>query len=128
MITILNRIFPEDISKLIYNFVIQYYIQYGVEGKLFIITMIMEKHCKNFYNIVNIKKAIYDPSTSYNEIINICKFLKYMKICFIEKKHYNYDNYTKQVIEQFKKIINHIYDNENHNLLKNYFKHIYNEI
>ena len=90
--------------------------------------MIMEKHYNNFYTIVNVKKLIYDPSCCYNEIINICKFLKYMKIYFIEKKYYNYDNYTKQVIEHFKKIIKYVSDNENHNLLKNYFKHTYNEI
>ena len=34
MITILNRLFPEDISKTIYNFVIQDYIRYAFEVNL----------------------------------------------------------------------------------------------
>ena len=128
MITILNRIFPEDISKLIYNFVIQYYIQYVVEGKLFINTMIMEKHCNNFNNIVNIRKMHFDIGTNYTEIVKVCKFLKYMKIYFIEKKYYNYQHYVKCLIEDFKKVVYYIGENENHSLIKNYFKHIYNEI
>ena len=128
MITILNRIFPEDISKLVYNFVIQYYIQYVIEGKIYTNIMIMEKHYNNFSTIVNVKRLTYHPSTSYNEIIDVCKFLKYMKKHFIKKEYYNYDIYTKQLIENFKEIINYIYKNENHILIKNYFKHIYNGI
>ena len=44
MITILNRIFPEDVSKTIYNFVIQDYIKYVIIGQLFTNSLIMEKH------------------------------------------------------------------------------------
>ena len=128
MITILNRIFPEDISKLVYNFVIQNYIQCVIEGKIFINTMIMEKHYNVFNNIINRKNMHYDPSSSYNELINICKFLKYMKTHFIERKYYSYDHYMICLIQDFKKVIYYIGKNENHNLLKNYFKHIYNEI
>ena len=36
MITILNRIFPEDVSNTIYNFVIQDYIKYVLSEKLLI--------------------------------------------------------------------------------------------
>ena len=128
MITILNKIFPEDISKVIYNFVVQDYIQYVIVGKIYTSILIMEKHYNNFYTIVNLKRHLYDPSSSYTEIINVCKFLKYMKNHFIEKEYYNYDIYTKQLIENFKEIINYISKNENHNLIKNYFKDIYNEI
>ena len=128
MITILNKIFTEDISKLIYNFVIQDYIKYVIEGKMFTNIMIMEKHYKNFSTSTIVNEVIYDPSTSYNEIINICKFLKYIKIHFIEKNYYDYDNYTKQIIKDFKKIIYYIGENEKHMLIKNYFNDIYNDI
>jgi hypothetical protein len=128
MITILNKIFPEDISKIIYNFVVQDYIQYVIKGKVYTNILIMEKHYNNFCTIVNVKGLLYDPSSSYTEIINVCKFLKYMKNHFIEKKYYNYDICTKEIIQNFKEIINYISKNENHNLIKNYFKDIYNEI
>ena len=129
MITILNRIFPEDVSNTIYNFVIQDYIKYVIKGILFTNILIMEKHYNNFNNIVNIRKMMqYDIGTNYTEIVKVCKFLKYMKIYFIEKKYYNYQHYVKCLIEDFKKVVYYIGENENHSLIKNYFKHIYNEI
>lgn len=88
MMTILNRIFPEDISKTIYNFVIQDYIKYVIIGQLFTNSLIMEKHFNNFNTIVNRKKMHYDVGVNYFEIVNVCKFLKYMKIYFIDKKFY----------------------------------------
>ena len=128
MITILNRIFPEDVSNTIYNFVIQDYIKYVIKGILFTNILIMEKHYNNFNNIVNRKMMQYDIGTNYTEIVKVCKFLKYMKIYFIEKKYYNYQHYVKCLIEDFKKVVYYIGENENHSLIKNYFKHIYNEI
>ena len=128
MITILNRLFPEDISKTIYNFVIQDYIKYTLIRKIFINSLIMEKHYNNFNTIVNKKMMHYNIGTNYTEIVNVCKFLKYMKTHFIEKKYYSYDVYMICLIQDFKKIIYYIGENENHILIKNYFKHIYNEI
>ena len=127
MITILNRIFPEDVSNTIYNFVIQDYIKYVIKGILFTNILIMEKHYNNFNNIVNRKMMQYDIGTNYTEIVKVCKFLKYMKIYFIEKKYYNYQHYVKCLIEDFKKVVYYIGENENHSLIKNYFKLIYNE-
>jgi hypothetical protein len=128
MITIFNRIFPEDISKSIYNFVIQDYIKYVLIGKIFTKSLIIEKHYNNFNTIVNKKMMHYDIGTNYTEIVNVCKFLKYMKTHFIEKKYYSYDHYMNHLIQDFKKIIFYIGENENHILIKNYFKLIYNEI
>ena len=128
MITILNRIFPEDISKTIYNFVIKDYIKYVIIGKLFTNSLIMEKHYNNFNTIVNRKKMHYDVGTNYFEIVNVCKFLKYMKIYFIDKKFYNYQHYMKCLIDDFKKVVYYLSINESHVPIKNYFKIIYNEI
>ena len=128
MITILNRFFPEDISKCIYNFIIQDYIKYVLIGKIFQNSLIMEKHYNNFNIIVNNKKLHYDVGTNYSEFVKVCKFLKYMKIHFIDKQYYNYQHYIKCLIEDFKKIIKYVSKNENHILIKNYFKHIYNEM
>lgn len=128
MITILNRIFPEDVSKTIYNFVIQDYIKYVIIGQLFTNSLIMEKHYNNFNTIVNRKKMHYDVGTNYFEIVNVCKFLKYMKIYFIDKKFYNYQHYMKCLIDDFKKVVYYLSINESHVPIKNYFKIIYNEI
>ena len=128
MITILNRIFPDDISKTIYNFVIQDYIKYTLIGKIFTKSLIMEKHYNNFNTIVNKKMMHYDIGVNYSEIVKVCKFLKYTKLHFIDKKYYDYDNYMKCLIHDFKKVIYYVGENENHCLIKNYFKLIYNEI
>ena len=128
MITILNRIFPEDISKTIYNFVIQDYIKYALTGKLFTNSLIMEKHYNNFNTIVNRKRMNYDVATNYSEIVNICKFLKYTKLHFIDKMYYDYGNYMKCLIQDFKKVVYYVGENENNKLIKDYFKLIYNEI
>lgn len=128
MITILNRLFPIDISKTIYNFIIQDYIKYILIGKLLTNSLIMEKHYNNFNTIVNKKMIQYDVSVNYSEILNVCKFLKYIKTHFIEKKYYSYDVYMICLIQNFKKILFYIGENENHCLIKNYFKLIYNEI
>lgn len=128
MITILNRIFPDDISKTIYNFVIQDYIKHVLSGKIFTNSLIMEKHYNNFNTIVNRKMMHYDIGTNYTEIVNVCKFLKYTKLYFIDKKYYDYGNYMKCLIHDFKKVIYYVGENENHSLIKNYFKLIYNEI
>lgn len=121
MITILNRLFPDDISKTIYNFVIQNYIKYTLIGKIFTNSLIIEKHYNNFNTIVNRKMMHYDIGTNYTEIVNVCIFLKYMKTHFIEKKYYSYDDYMICLIQNFKKIIFYIGENENHSLIKNYF-------
>ena len=128
MITILNRLFPDDISKTIYNFVIQDYIKYILIGKLLTNSLIMEKHYNNFNTIANRKNMHYEAGTNYTEILNVCKFLKYMKTHFIEKKYYIYKHYENCLIQDFKKIIFYIGENEKHILIKNYFKLIYNEI
>lgn len=127
MITILNRLFPIDISKTIYNFIIQDYIKYILFGKLLTNSLIMEKHYNNFNTIVNKKMIHYDISVNYSEILNVCKFLKYIKTHFIEKKYYSYDIDMICLIQNFKKIIFYIGENENNCLIKNYFKLIYNE-
>lgn len=128
MITILNRIFPEDVSKTIYNFVIQDYIKYVLIGKLFTKSLTMEKHYNDFNTIVNRKNMHYEAGTNYTELVNICKFLKYMKTHFIKKKYYSYDHDMICLIQDFKKVIYYIGENENHSLIKTYFKLIYNEI
>lgn len=128
MITILNRIFPEDISNTIYNFVIQDYIKYVLSGKLFTKSLIMEKHYNNFNTIVNRKRMHYDVATNYSEIIKVCKFLKYMKTHFIDKKYYNYQHYMTCLIQDFKKVVYYVGENENNKLIGYYFKNIYNEI
>ena len=128
MITILNRLFPDDISKTIYNFVIQNYIKYTLIGKIFTNSLIVEKHYNNFNTIVNRKNMHYEAGTNYTELVNVCKFLKYMKTHFIEKKYYSYKHYENCLIQDFKKIIFYIGENEKHILIKNYFKLIYNEI
>lgn len=128
MITILNRIFPEDISKTIYNFVIQDYIKYVLTGKLFTKSLIMEKHYNIFNTIVNRKRMHYDVSVNYLEIVKVFKFLKYMKTHFIDKKYYNYQHYMTCLIHDFKKVIYYVGENENNKLIRDYFKNIYNEI
>ena len=128
MIIVLNKIFPEDVSNTIYNFVIQDYIKYVLSGKLFHNLLIMEKHYNNFKTIVYDKFMHYDVATNYSEIVNVCKFLKYTKLHFIDKKYYDYGNYMKCLIHDFKKVIYYVGENENNKLIGYYFKNIYNEI
>ena len=70
----------------------------------------------------------YDVGVNYFEIVNVCKFLKYMKIYFIDKKFYNYQHYMKCLIDDFKKVVYYLSVNESHVPIKNYFKIICVEI
>ena len=50
MITILNRIFPNDISEYIYNFVLYDYLNGTLIGKIIMIELMMEKINTTFYD------------------------------------------------------------------------------
>jgi len=126
MITILTRIFPIEISEHIYNFIIQDYVNYILIGKLYTNLLMMEKHFNIYNNIVN-PNILYCSKININEIIKICKFLKYTKKYFIDKNHYKYDKYTISSIENFKKFVNFVIKNESHILIKKFMEYMYTQ-
>ena len=101
MKTLLNKLFTQDISDIIYNFIVQDYINYVLVGKLYHNSLLMEKHIRN-YNASVLKKSLYNPACI--EITNIRKFLNYIKINFIEKKHMTHDKYFTELIYNFENL------------------------
>ena len=64
MITILNRIFPGDISRLIYDILVKSYINNIVMGKIYLLELMMEK-------FIMIHKVHLYYNLSYNNDHNI---------------------------------------------------------
>lgn len=113
MLTLLSKLFPYDICIYIYNLLIEDYINTNLIGKIYNNSLIMEKHNKKYQEIVIIEGLCYNPSLQYVELINACKFLKYVKLNFINKKYYDYDKYTKKIIKDFINIVEFICEVEN---------------
>ena len=114
MITILNRIFPQDISQYIYNYVLESYIDSVIVGRIYIVELMM-------------KKIIYYWSdTDYIYDIDILEFKTVVNIItkinnkLIIKNLYSFDDEFKNIIVKYCKII----DNNNkytfNNLIKNF--------
>ena len=103
MITILTRLFPQDISEYIYNLLIKDYINTILIGKIYLNSLIMEKYNTKFneLNVINNTIICYDPKFEYFKLIKVCEFLKHTKINFIDKKLYTYDDVTKEIINNF---------------------------
>ena len=112
MITILTRLFPQDISEYIYHLLIKDHINTILIGKLYLNSLIMEKHNTKFnkLNIINNPILCYDPKFEYFKLINVCEFLKHTKIHFIDKKLYTYDDETKEIINNFLNFIGFVSD------------------
>jgi hypothetical protein len=132
MITILTRLFPQDISEYIYNLLIKDYINTKLIGKIYNNCLIMEKHNIRYHEIVINRGLYYNPSLEYIELVNVCKFLKYVKLNFINKKYYNYDKYTKAIIKDFIIVLGFIFQIEDYGYisynLKQYLEPLIKEI
>tara|TARA_E500000178_G_scaffold312362_1_gene328975 strand:+ start:323 stop:703 length:381 start_codon:yes stop_codon:yes gene_type:complete len=99
MKTILNRIFINDISEIIYNFLIYDYVNGILIGKINLIELMMLKinntwnTDKNIYNLNIIEfRQIY---TMINQIYNN----------FIIKNYYNFDKEFIIVLKNYSKVI-----------------------
>lgn len=108
MLTLLSNIFPYDICEYIYKLLINHHINTKLIGKIYINSLIMEKHNKKYKEIIITKGVYYNQSIDYLELKNVFKFLKYVKLNFINKKYYDYDKYTKKIITNFINVVEFI--------------------
>lgn len=107
MITILTRLFPQDISEYIYHLLIKDHINTILIGKIYLNSLIMEKHNTKFneLNVINNSILCYDPKFEYLKLIKVCEFLKHTRTHFIDKKLYTYDIETKKIINDFLHVV-----------------------
>jgi len=104
MITILNRIFPEDISTEIYNFVIKRHVETIVYGKIYNIILAMENIIRKHQN--NISRNIYNLTTDFGVLKLINTNLMHIYNKFVIKKHYVFSDDTKNILAKFLKCLN----------------------
>ena len=113
MLTILNRLFPEDVSQIIINIIKNEYIKNLCINKCFVMEFMMENlinkyNFDTYYNIVydtsNIKQ-IYDLHNfvikNNNSMLNTIEDIinNYYKIL---KHHNNYQlNWVKKIVEKY---------------------------
>ena len=113
MLTLLNRLFPEDVSQIIINIIKNEYIKNLCINKCFVMEFMMENlinkyNFDSYYNIVYITsniKQIYDLHNFIikhnNNMLNDYKVI--IKIYYdILKYHNNYqNNWVKNIIEKY---------------------------
>ena len=124
MITLLNKIFPEDISQIIYKFYLQKFISSKLLGKLFNNELLINNFVNQYNNCKN--KEIFIISGSL--ITNIYKNIKFIKEHFIKYDAFNFDNYYKSLLNHFCIILADANKYETHILFKGHYENIINYI
>ena len=125
MITILNRIFPEDISFEIYNFAIKCHVDTIVYGKIYNITLIMENIIRKHQN--NISRNIYILTADLAVLRLINNNLIHIYNKFVIKKHYVFSDDTKNILAEFLKCLNET-KNDQQLLINVYVNKVYNDL
>ena len=104
MITILNRIFPEDISIEIYNFVIKRHVDTIVYGKIYNITLAMENIIRKYQQCISCNIYMLTTDFAILKLINTNLMHIYNKFVII--KHYVFSEDTKNILAEFLKCLN----------------------
>jgi len=125
MITILNRIFPEDISTEIYNFVIKCHVETIVYGKIYNIILAMENIIRKHEN--NISHNIYNLTADFAVLRLINTNLIHIYNKFVIKKHYVFSVDTKNILVKFLKCLNETKDNQQL-YINVYVNKVYNDL
>ena len=118
MLTILNRIFPNDISNLIYDLVIKSHINNIVVSKLYDVELIMEKFIR-----------IHKPEVAYNlslendyNVINGIISNIYER--FVVKKVYEFDMEFRKTFKNYIECLKFHNDYQRNYLTKNMIERI----
>ena len=119
MKTILCRIFPYDISEIIYNSLIYDYVNSALIGKINLIELMMLK----ITNIWNVEKNIYN--LDYSEFKHIFEMINSIQHKFIVKKFYQFD---ELFINNLKKYCSIIEKNNEHERMQHIKIEIYDKI
>ena len=100
MITILNRIFPNDISEYIYNFVLYDYLNGTLIGKIIMIELMMEKINTTFYD-----NCVYN--LNYSEFNHVYNMINKINENVVKMNYYKFDcDFISVLNEYIRKIEN----------------------
>ena len=124
MLTLLNKLFNEDISLLIYKYYLTLYIDKCVINKLHNSGLLMENIIREYYNCLN--KDLY--ILNHSKIKNIYNNLTYIHNHFIVYDCYSFSFEYKFLIYDFIVAFNEIIYYETHVLFKSYYKTIVNNL
>ena len=105
MLTILNRLFPPDISLLIMQNVVNDKVRNVVSPKIYITYFRMLK----FINMYKLDEdMLYDLKFNFTEIKEIYTILNNIQTRFIDFNYYEYDDTSIKIIKDFNYTINKI--------------------
>lgn len=108
MITILNRIFPSDISNIIFNYIRNYELEIIIQPKLYILDL----HLDNFNYITYLNKI-----HNFEFMIDSLKIIENI-LYFANKYNYNFDNIFQYNINTLTKILKYQKPNQKNIFVK----------
>jgi hypothetical protein len=124
MITILNRLFPEELSRIIYNFVIKKHVDTIVYGKIYSITLAMEKIIKLHQHMPFRDICLI---VNFDTLRHIDSNLTHIHNKFVITNHYEFCEDTKIIIRQFLECLNKTKD-DRHLHMKAYANRVYDNL
>ena len=106
MITILNRIFPDDISQIIYNIAKNQHLNRILDGKLYLLVLVISKNIelvisKNIYQFKNHLTISFISDADYISIIDVSDRIQSIYNRYIIKYGCKFDEEFKTILQSY---------------------------
>jgi hypothetical protein len=98
MITILNRIFPYDISQIIYNIAKNQHLNRILDGKLYLLVLVISKNIYQFKNHLSIS---FINDADYISIIDVSDRIQSIYNRYIIKYGCKFDEEFKTILQSY---------------------------